>query len=282
MIKPQFAGHYYEADFEKLAKQVEACYTGDLGPGDLPTKRKEKSLKGAIVPHGAYPYSGQCAAWAYKEIAESKFPKTFIILFPDHSGTHFDFATTDEDFETMLGVVKTDKEFVNKLLQTNLVKKTTNFKEHSIEVQLPFLQLANKDELNKIQIVPIICPTTNNYKELAEEITNISKDIIVIISSDLTHYGVKFGYTPFKFNIEQSIKDLDKNAITLIMSYDSDEFLKYIKKTRATICGQHPIALGIEILKKISNDPELLCYYNSNKIIPDENQVSYVSMVFYT
>ena len=280
MIKPQFAGTYYKTDFEKLAKQVEACYTGDLGPGDLPTKRKEKSLKGIIVPHGAYPYSGQCAAWAYKEIAESKFPKTFILLFPDHSGTHFDFATTDQDFETMLGIVKTDREFVNKLLQTNLVKKTTNFKEHSIEVQLPFLQLANKDKLNDIQIVPIICPTTNNYKELAQEILNINKDIIIIISSDFTHYGVKFGYTPFKFNIHQSIKDLDKNAIKLIMNYNSDEFLKYIKNTKATICGQDPIALGIEILKNISKEPELLCYYNSTKIIPDDNQVSYASVLF--
>jgi MEMO1 family protein len=282
MIKPQFAGKFYEADFEKLAKQIEDCYTGDLGPGDLPIKRKEKSLKGLIAPHGAYKYSGQCAAWAYKEVAESKFPKTFIILFPDHSGTHFDFATTDEDFETMLGIVKTDKEFINKLLKTNIVKKTTNFREHSIEVQLPFLQLANKDFLNKIQIVPIICPTTNNYKELAEEITNISKDIIVIISSDFTQYGVKFGYTPFKFNIKQSIKDLDKEAIKLIMNYNSEEFLKYVKKTRAPICGKYPIALGIEILKKISKEPELLCYYNSAKIIPNENHVSYASIVFYS
>jgi len=282
MIKPQFAGSYYKADFEKLAKQIEACYTGNLGPGDLPTKRKEKSLKGIIVPHAAYSYSGQCAAWAYKEVAESKFPKTYIILFPDHTETHFDFATTDEDFETMLGVVKTDKEFVNKLLQTKLVKKTTNFKEYSIEVQLPFLQLANKDNLNKIQIVPIICPTTNNYKELAEEILKISKDIVVIISSDFTHYGVKFGYTPFKFNIEQSIKDLDKNAIKLIMNYDSEEFLKYIKKTKATICGQYSITLGIEILKQISKEPELLCYYNSSKINPKDNQVSYASIVFFT
>ncbi|MAG78516.1 AmmeMemoRadiSam system protein B [archaeon] len=281
MIKPQFAGQFYESDFEKLSKQIEHCYTGDLGPGDLPTKRTEKITKGIILPHARYTYSGQCAAWAYKEIAESKFPKTFIILFPDHTGTHFDYATTLEDFETMLGVVQVDKEFIEKLLKTNLVKKTTTIKEHSIEVQLPFLQVSNKDKMNEIKIVPIICPTTNNYKELAQEIAKISNDICIIISSDFTHYGPKFGYTPFKFNIKQSIKDLDKNAIELILNYKSKEFLKYVKKTKATICGQYPIALGLEILKQInSENPELLCYYNSNKIMPNESQVSYASISF--
>ena len=58
-----------------------------------------------------------------------EFPKTFIILFPDHSGTHFDFATTDEDFETPMGVLQTDKEFINKLIDSKLVKKTNNMKE---------------------------------------------------------------------------------------------------------------------------------------------------------
>ena len=280
MIKPVFAGQFYQADFEKLAKQIESCYTGDLGPGDLPTKRTESKLTGAIVPHAGYFYSGQCAAWAYKEIAESKLPKTFIILAPDHSGKHFDFATTDEDFETILGVVKTNKEAVTQLLSTNIVKKTSNMQEHSLEVQLPFLQFSNKDQLKDIQIVPIICPTNNNYKELAEEIAKIP-DIAIIISSDFTHYGPTFGFTPFKFNIKQSIKDLDKNAIQHILNYDSEAFLKYIKKTKATICGQYPIALGIEILKLInSKEPEVLCYYNSTKVAEDESQVSYTSIIF--
>jgi len=281
MIKPAFAGQFYEAEFAKLAKQIESCYKSELGPGDLPTKRTDKVTKGVLVPHAGYEFSGPCAAWAYKEIAESKFPKTFIILAPDHNGLHFDFATVTEDFETMLGVVKIDKEFIDKLLETKLVKKTNALQEHSLEVQLPFLQLSNKDEMNNIKIVPIICPTDSNIKELAEEITKISKDIVVIISSDFTHYGTRFGFTPFKFNIKQSISDLDKGAIKHILNYDSDSFLKYINKTKATICGKYPIALGLEILKQLeSKNSEVLCYYDSTKIIPDDSQVSYAAIAF--
>ena len=281
MIKPSFIGQFYEADFEKLEKQIKECFTHDLGPGDLPTKRTNKELKGILVPHAGYSYSGPCAAWAYKETAESQIPKTFIILAPDHNGLHFNFATTDQDFETPMGVLQIDKEFVNKLIQSKLVKKTNNMKEHSLEVQLPLLLFSNMDQLKNIKIVPIICPTNNNYKELAEEIVKINKDITVIISSDFTHYGQRFGYTPFKFNIKQSIKDLDKQAIKEILNLNSENFLKFIKKTKATICGKYPIALGIEILKLINTkSTELLCYYDSTKIIPNDSQVSYASILF--
>jgi len=280
MIKPAYAGKLYKAQFEPLSKQIEGCYTHELGPGDLPTKRTEREIKGIITPHSNYQFSGPCMAWAYKEIAESKFPKTFILLVPDHTGTHFNYATTEESFETMLGIVRTDQEFIKKLLETKLVKITNNMQEHSLEIQLPFLQYTNKDRLNDIKIVPIICPTTNNYKELAEEITKISKDIVIIISSDFTHHGQKFGYTPFKFNVKESLKNLDKEAISYILNYNPEDLIKFMNRTKATICGSSPLALGIEILKNISSEPELLCYYNSNKIEEADSSVSYASLIF--
>ena len=70
--KPVVAGQFYPASFDELDKEINACFTSKFGPGDLPLKKKEQSVLGVIAPHAGYTYSGPCAAWAYKEIAESK------------------------------------------------------------------------------------------------------------------------------------------------------------------------------------------------------------------
>ena len=280
MIKPVYADKLYKGDFEQLARQIGACYTNELGPGDLPTKRNNPQLKAIIVPHHNYELSGPCMAWAYKEIAEATFPKRFILLFPDTTGTHFDYATTEEDFETILGVVQTDKEFIQKLLSKGIVKKTDSIKEHSIEVQLPFLQYSNKDKIKEIKIIPIICPTTTNYQELAEQILEISKDFTIICATNLTSYGIKYAYTPFKFNIKDSIKRIDKEALNYVLNYQPEELLRFANRTKTTISGTKPLTLAIEILKQLNAKPEVVCYYNSTKIIEDENQISFTSVIF--
>src|SRR3989338_579707 len=118
MIEPRFAGVFYAASPSKLEDQLKSCFFHDLGPGDLPLKRSKKAIKGVIVPHAGYMFSGPCAAWGYKALAESKAPTTFVILAPDHNGRHDATTTTLEELKTPLGVVMVDKSFVN-----NLVKK---------------------------------------------------------------------------------------------------------------------------------------------------------------
>lgn len=287
--KPIAAGMFYEELFELLDKQISECFTHAKGPGALPAKRTDREILGIIAPHAGYQFSGPCQAWAYKEIAESKFPDIFIILGTNHQGFG-KAATLLEDFETPLGIVKTDIDFAKKLIKNsdfNIVEnKELHAKEHSIEVQLPFLQFANKDNLNNIRIVPIITGPEADYKKVAETIIETAKKenkkIIIIASSDFTHYGFSYGFVPFQTNIKENLYKLDKEAIKHIEKLDAFAFLDYVKTTETTICGAQAIAIAIKTVKALkAKKAKLLQYYTSGDIVNDyRNAVGYASILF--
>lgn len=287
--KPIVAGMFYEDSFDELDRQINSCFTHKLGPGALPVKRTDKRIIGIIAPHAGYPFSGPCQAWAYKEIAESAFPDLFVILGTNHRGFG-KAATLLEDFETPLGIVKTDVEFAKKLIKNssfNIVEnKELHAGEHSIEVQLPFLQFANKDNLNNIRIVPLIMGSEANYKKAAETVIRTAneekKRIIIIASSDFTHYGFSYGFVPFQTNVKENLYKLDKEAIKLVEKLDAAAFLDYIKETEATICGSNAVAAAVETAKMMrAKEARLLQYYTSGDIVNEyRNAVGYASIVF--
>jgi len=281
MIRSFVAGQFYEADFENLDKQIRQCFLDKRGPGALPGKRTNKKILGIISPHAGYFFSGPCQAWSYKAIAESKFPERFIILAPDHNGLHYSTTICYDDWETPLGVVRTDKEFIDKLLDATDIKKSPTIHEHAIEVQLPFLQYSNKDKLKDIKIVPIIVPEKDDFQKLGEEIAEIAGNSTVIISSDFTHYGPNYGFAPYGTNYKKKMMQLDSGAIEKIKTLKSTDFLNYVNKTKTTICGKYPIALGMEILKEMfAKKVQLLQYYMSSDIVKDKNSVGYASLSF--
>lgn len=283
MVRAYAAGQFYEAKANLLSKQIEECFHSDKGPGDLPLKRKAKRLFGVISPHAGYQFSGPCQAWAYKEIAESKFPSTYVILGPDHNGMHSTYTTTMDAWETPFGVVQPDKSFIIELLDKCKLVTKGNIMEHSIEVQLPFLQHVSSDRLRDLKIVPIVVPTSQGCEKLADAITEISEDIVVIVSSDFTHYGPQFLYTPFTYEVKKNLYELDGEAIKLLKKMDISGFLHYVNKTRATICGYNAIAAGLEIMKSMfAKKGELLSYYTSGDVIGDyTNAVGYSAMKFF-
>ncbi|MDD5086365.1 MAG: AmmeMemoRadiSam system protein B [Candidatus Nanoarchaeia archaeon] len=284
--KPIVAGQFYEKDFQKLNKQIEECFEGKNGPGALPLKKRQGDVLGAIVPHAGYVFSGPCAAWCYKEIAESKFSDLFLILGPNHSG----FGSTStilDDWETPFGVVKVDKSFAKKLVENSSIKEDSmaHLNEHSIEVQLPFLQFASRDNLDNLRFVAITLSYDFNLNELASSIRKTidesGKKVCVIASSDFTHYGSAYGYMPFSQNIKENMKKLDYGAIDFIKKLDSKGFLNYVKEKKATICGTSAISLLIEVLKGRANKANLMHYYTSGDVMGDySNAVGYAGIIF--
>jgi len=121
MISLSYAGMFYEKEYVPLMKQLDSVYKHKLGPGDLPTRRKEEKIHGIIVPHEHYSLSGPCAAWAYKLLAEHKFPQTFLLLVPDQTGNLLNYATCLEDFETAFGICKCDQEVAKALIDSGIV-----------------------------------------------------------------------------------------------------------------------------------------------------------------
>ncbi|MEK6864751.1 MAG: AmmeMemoRadiSam system protein B [Nanoarchaeota archaeon] len=278
MIKPIVAGQFYPSGKEALIKQVEECFSSKLGAGK-PAKKAGKSVFGVIAPHAGYPYSGYGASFAYKKIAESKKPKRFVILAPDHNGVCYNMTTSFEDWETPLGIVKADRDFISKLISKCPFLKQGAIHEHAVEVQLPFLRYIYPDA----RIVPIVIPSPANCKELGKAIASISKDTIVIASSDFTHYGAYYGFMPFTAeNAKEGMKKLDLNAIKFIEQLDSERFYKYVEKTGATICGQYAIMAAIEAVKAMgAKKAALLKYYTSGDVSKDYNSaVGYAAVEF--
>ena len=278
--KPFVAGQFYESDFDKIEKQLKKCFESKLGPGDLPITKREKKIKAVVAPHAGYQFSGPCAAWVYKEIGETPIPDVYIIIGPSHNGVRT--STTFDDFETPFGIVKTDKNFVETLVKNGIPSdQHAHETEHSIEVQLPFLQFVNKDYLNSIRIVPIIIGDSNYERvafSLSRTIKELNKKVIIIASSDFTHYGYSYGYVPFIYNIKEEIHNLDHKAIDLINKMDVTSFINFVEKTKATICGRYAIASMLKTLN--SGRGKLLSYYTSGDITGDySNSVSYAGIV---
>jgi AmmeMemoRadiSam system protein B len=282
--KPIVAGQFYPSDFNELNNQIEESFHSKFGPGALPIKKRSKDLIGIIAPHAGYVYSGAGAAWAYKEIAESKFADLYIMLGLSHSG--FGTCVSLEDWETPFGVIKTDKEFGKKLIESGIKQdEAAHQQEHSIEVQLPFLQFANKDYLNQLKIIPIIASPDKNYEEvakiIAEAIKELKINVCIITSSDFTHFGFNYGYFPFKDNIKENMYNLDNGAIEHIKKLNAYKFLDYSEQTGATICGKHPIAVMLELSKLLgARKARLLHYYTSGDIVEDYGSaVGYAAVV---
>lgn len=276
---PVVAGQFYPKDPEELKKEIEKCFVSEFGPGGLPKKARTKQILGAIAPHAGYPFSGPAAAFSYKEIAESKMPHTYVIIGPSHMG--YPSSVSLEDWKTPLGTAKNDNEFGKALVENSRIKinEEAHSTEHSIEVQIPFLQFTT----DKFKFCPVMASHDLSYKEIAEAIKmaaeQLKRKIIVIASSDFTHYGSAYGYFPFTENIKKNMYKLDNGAIELIKKLNTEKYLDYVEKKQATICGQLPIAILMETIK--AKKAELLKYYTSGDVVGEyTSAVGYASIIF--
>jgi hypothetical protein len=284
------SGQFYANSEKELKEEIKKCFLSKFGIGNLPKISEKERLIGVVSPHAGYFFSGACASHTYYKISQSKKPDVFVILGINHSGIGKVVATSLYTWETPLGDIEIDKEFTNTLVQNGTVEidETANQYEHSIEVQLPFLQFLFKD----FKFCPI-CLQSLSFEE-CEKIANgiikakeeTKKNILVIASSDFTHYGYSYGYLPFSGSIDEvkeKLYELDRNAIDAILKLDAKKFYEMVIKKEMTICGFVPITILILLSKKLgAKNVELLKYYTSGDVIGDYgNAVGYASIAIY-
>ncbi len=279
MREPSFAGYFYPASETALKKALEEAFTGKKGPGSMPPETVDRNVVAAIVPHAGYPYSGQCAAWAYHAIAASPKPDLFIIIGPNHHSV--ESGTSTETWKTPLGMIRADQEFVRTLSQKGSVRLDDEImtREHSMEVQLPFLQLLDEHA----KIAPIMVSQDADLDKLAldikETLVETGKKAVFLVSSDFTHHGPDYRYVRFNQEPQQQIAAFDKQMIELIKEQDAEGFLSFVDKEAATVCGALAITLLLKILKPM--DAKLEQYYTSAEVTgEDKNSVSYAAIVF--
>ncbi len=283
MRKATFAGQFYPASQAALDKALEQAFLGERGPGSLPPRKHDRHVLAAIVPHAGYDFSGQAAAWAYHAIAATETPDLFIILAPNHHSA--ESGTTTEPVETPLGMVRVDQAFVRGLVEKGTIGLDDQIMpaEHSVEVQLPFLQFILKDGLEKLKIAPLLISADIDLKQLAldikETLVEQNKKAIFIVSSDFTHHGPQYHYQRFNQDAAAKIYDLDAQMIELIKERNAAEFAEFVDKEMATVCGALPIQLLLMLLKPC--EAKLEQYYTSGDVLDDyKNSVSYAAIVF--
>ncbi len=269
---PAVAGQFYEADPEALKHRIGWCFKHPLGPGKLPkpSARRVKESKAFMVPHAGYVFSGPVAAHAYLRIAEEGKPETFVIIGPNHTGLGSPVAVYPEGvWETPLGEVPVDADLASEVLRNSRFARadaSAHDSEHSIEVQLPFLQYLFG---NTFAIVPIAM--LYQTPKVAEDVANalvkavdaLRRDIIIITSSDMSHYE------PHEVAVRK-----DRMALDRILKLDPDGLYDVVLKKNITMCGVGPVMTALRAsLAWGASSAELLKYATSGDVTGEKSWV---------
>lgn len=243
-VRPSvLAGSWYDADPDRLGARLDS-YLDEAMVSPSPGR-----VVGLVVPHAGYVYSGRCAGYAYKTVA-GRSVRRVILLGPSHT-TRCRGLVMPESFyfETPLGRVEVDQAACRFLEGQALFSRgdVPHQQEHSLEIQLPFLQRTLQPGFS---ILPLVVGELagGDYAEAAAALRPLcDEETLVVVSSDFTHYGSSFDYLPFTEDVEQNLARLDGGAVDRILELDLGGFLAYQKETGATICGFRPIGILISL-----------------------------------
>lgn len=274
---PVVAGRFYEGVENILRKRIEDSFLTGLGPGRLPEGDygTSRNLKALIAPHAGYMYSGMPAAHSYLRLFDDGKPDHIVILGPNHSGYGERVAVCNDDWQTPLGMVRYDTELGPLIVEQNQYATNdciAHSAEHSIEVQLPFLQYIFGGD---VSFVPISLGDRSFEvcESIGKTIADLSEqmDILVIASSDFTH-----------FESAKQAKIIDNQALEFLEFLNPEGFLNYVKEHKASICGAGPIAAAMVFaMEKGATTFNLLKYTNSGDVTGDtKSVVAYVAAEF--
>ncbi|MGB9740778.1 MAG: AmmeMemoRadiSam system protein B [Candidatus Bathyarchaeia archaeon] len=276
--RPTQAGAFYEGNAESLKKQIRECFLSEFGPGKVPEVKKNGSRRivGLVCPHAGYMFSGPVAAHAYYELALDGKPDVAVIFGPNHTGYGSPLAAMNEGvWRTPLGDVEVDSEIADQIVREAHivdVDDSAHKYEHSIEVQLPFLQFLYGSDF---KIVPIcfLMQDLTSASEVGEAVAKVlvGKNAVVIASSDMTHYEP-----------HETAKEKDLAALMAVESMDAAKFHSIIEAKHVTACGYGPIMALIATAKRLGvKEAKLLCYKTSGDVIGDYSSVvGYAAVCF--
>ena len=274
MRYPRVAGQFYPADKDELRRQIEASFLHSIGPGSIPEVKHGGNLLAVMAPHAGYAFSGPVAAHSYKAVAES-FPEngTFVIIGPSHTGYGSSIALTTQDWTMPFGEVRIDTELAENLIRAGIFDDISSHRyEHSVEVQLPFIQYFSRN----FDFVPIVMMDQSMKsairlgKILGKAIAKHHKRVIIVASTDFSHYVPK----------ERAYKH-DALALDRIQALDVEGLYKTLRKHNITMCGYGPVSATIEAIKNRVKESKILKYATSGDVMPMGDVVGYGSAAWW-
>jgi AmmeMemoRadiSam system protein B len=275
---PAVAGSWYASTPNRLREQMEELFTHRLGPGSLPSPVTEgpRNIVGLVVPHAGYMASGPIAAHAYHHLAKDGKPDVVVIFGPNHTGHGSALSIMNEGaWRTPLGDVEVDTETANNILQASSivdVDEMAHVYEHSIELQLPFLQYLYGAGFKFVPVC-FMMQDLMSAREVGKATAKALKGTngLVIASTDLTHYEP-----------QERAEKKDKMAIDAALKMDETEYYHTVEAYGISTCGYGPTIAAITAAKQLgAKKAELLCYRTSGDVLGDHSAVvGYASIAF--
>ena len=285
--QPFRAGSFYEADPKALRRSAEELIRQAALPEDLPAR-----LYGGLLPHAGWAFSGAIAATTLKALAERKRLARVVIFGADHWGIDGDSAVYDRGaWATPLGKVPVDEELAAALLKGCPKLRSdpeAHRREHSIEVQLPLMQVLSPE----VKIVPISAPPSRVAAEIGRAVGQVLKDgfpdASVVGSTDLTHYGPQYGFTPGgtgPAGVEWA-QDNDRHLLQLIQAMRAEDIVAEAAR-RQNACGAGAIAASIAACSARGATRAVLLQYTTSADVMEskfhttaDDAVGYAAVVF--
>ena len=287
--KPVVAGQFYPGQHDSCLSAIHECFEAVNISEPL-----QETIVAGIVPHAGWTFSGDLAALVFAAIKQQhEKVNTFVIFGAAHSYFGTSPAINDRGvWITPLGDAVIDEELADVVSGTGLVISNPNahLSEHSIEVQIPFIQ----ELFAGAKIVPVLVPPSEQAVALGEQIGEIvgrqeDKKIVCIGSTDLTHYGPRYGFVPMgtgKNALAWAKNVNDKKFIDLALKLEPSELLASAVKD-GSACGPGAVAATVAAAKKLGcKQGHLLGHTTSNEIMLQKmgttsaDAVGYAGIVF--
>ncbi|NHJ46526.1 MAG: AmmeMemoRadiSam system protein B [Asgard group archaeon] len=274
--QPRVAGSFYPSNKDKLIQRIEMCFTDEqIGPGQLPDTSKQNPRKGdiysVISPHAGLVYSGPVAAHSFLEQFQDGKPDFFVIIGPNHNNIGPAISVyPDGAWNTPLGDATIPEDITEIIIKQPHFRSDTSahMMEHSIEVQVPFLQYLYGED---VPIIPI-CLKDQSLAMSERVGTVLSKvlvdyDYCLIASTDLTHYESK-----------ANAMSKDSLVIDSIRKMDPEKLMKTVIDNQISMCGPGPVASVLYASNKLKiTNAKILKYATSGDVTGDDVGVSYLA-----
>jgi len=267
--EPAVAGSFYTSNPAALTKQIKEFLSA------VPAKKVDGEIIALISPHAGYIYSGQIAAYAYKLLADRPLNRVLVIAPSHHVYFRGASVYSQGAFRTPLGLIPVDEDLCQKIINSSPVISfypEAHLQEHSLEVQLPFLQTVLKD----FKLVPVVMGEQNleNCRTLSDAIFRVIKGekILLIASTDLSHF----------YSYNDAVM-LDNRVIERIKNFDIQGLARDISEGKSEACGAGPVITTMLLAQKMgANKSLILKYANSGDVTRDKSRVvGYLAAVLF-
>lgn len=263
---PAVAGQFYPGTKQRLQQAIAQFVAAE---------QKKITVTGVVSPHAGYPYSGSVAGKVFSGI---KIPDAVVVLGPNHTGFGESYAINSTgSWLTPLGEVLIAEKLAKSILANcSLIQEdvSAHRNEHSLEVQLPFLQYFNPG----VQIVPLVIGDSSlqNFSKvgaaIAGAIRNYKEEVLIVASSDMSHYEPK-----------DVAKRKDDLVIEAILALDAASMLQRVAENNISMCGYAPTAVMLQAAKELgAQKAELVSYMTSGDTTGDYSAVvGYAGIIVY-